>query len=510
MTTATLDRFRGHGPDAPLDLSSVSPTVAKSIVGRLADGTMPALAETLTKADNCAHPVRLAGASQTVDLRTGEIVGTFRSIDEPMGLLFKPCGNRREAVCRSCSRLYARDTFELISTGLNGGKGVPATVNANPLLFVTLTAPSFGPVHGVRDGNQPCYPRTRLAMCPHGRRLTCWAHHGSADPRVGAPLCRECYDIESAIVWQWHAPELWRRFTIALRRQLAVELGLRDRDLKHHARLEYAKVAEFQARGLVHFHALVRIDGPDGAGSPAPIGAATLEEAVRRAADTVRCTALPIDERDVERTLRFGAQTHVRIVRAGSVAGDEITAEQVAGYLAKYSTKSASADPLHPLPHLALFAESCRALSARALAGCPFGCDERTGSRRPRLCGDCAQNPYALLGRWASMLGFRGHFSTKSRRYSVTLGALRRARRRFQSLTSGAGNRAAPLDLRELEEQLMADDDEATLVIGSWTYDGSGWPRAGDKALADAAASRAREYAKWRAEQRHAPGHDNR
>jgi hypothetical protein len=49
----------------------------------------------------------------------------------------------------------------------------------------------------------------------------------------------------------------------------------------------------------------------------------------------------------------------------------------------------------------------------------------------------------------------------------------------------------------------MADDEETTLVVGTWAYKGSGWPRAGDKALADAAASRAREYATWRAEQRH-------
>ena len=29
------------------------------------------------------------------------------------------------------------------------------------------------------------------------------------------------------------------------------------------------------------------------------------------------------------------------------------------------------------------------------------------------------------LAAWAHMLGFRGHFSTKSRAYSITLGALR-------------------------------------------------------------------------------------
>jgi hypothetical protein len=101
------------------------------------------------------------------------------------------------------------------------------------------------------------------------------------------------------------------------------------------------------------------------------------------------------------------------------------------------------------------------------------------------------------------MLGFRGHFSTKSRRYSVTLGVLRRARRRFQRLTADVRRNGATLDTRDLEARLMAEDDEeTTLVVGSWIYEGTGWPRAGDKALADAAASRAREYARWRADQR--------
>lgn len=376
MTTEGRGRFRGHGPDAPLDLGDLRGAEVDSIVGRLSDGTMPALADTLAKVGNCAHPVRLVGGSEIVDLCTGEIVDTFRSVDEPLGLLYKPCGNRRETVCPSCSRIYARDTFELISTGLNGGKGVPTAVKANPLLFVTLTAPSFGLVHGVRDGKQPCHPRSR-AMCPHGRRLTCWAQHEAHDRRVGAPLCPECYDTASAIVWQWHAPELWRRFTIALRRELSTSLGVTERDLRRHARLEYAKVAEFQARGLVHFHALVRVDGPDGPGSPSPTPAARLQEAVRRAAEAVRCTAPPVDEGDVERILRFGAQTDVRIVREGSVADDQITSEQVAAYLAKYSTKSATADPRHPLPHLVSLTEFCRVLSARAVAGCPFAVKSR-------------------------------------------------------------------------------------------------------------------------------------
>ncbi len=74
------------------------------------------------------------------------------------------------------------------------------------------------------------------------------------------------------------------------------------------------------------------------------------------------------------------------------------------------------------------------------------------------------------------MLGFRGHFATKSRRYSITLGALRRARRRAQALIAERNATGRPLDLAALEADLLADDDdETTLVIGHWTYAGTGW-----------------------------------
>jgi hypothetical protein len=100
------------------------------------------------------------------------------------------------------------------------------------------------------------------------------------------------------------------------------------------------------------------------------------------------------------------------------------------------------------------------------------------------------------------MLGFRGHFSTKSRSYSITLGRLRRARQRFQALAAEARRVGEPLDVRDLETRLLADDEDTTLVIGSWGYQGTGWTQPGDEALALAAAARAREYDQWRAEQR--------
>jgi hypothetical protein len=60
------------------------------------------------------------------------------------------------------------------------------------------------------------------------------------------------------------APELWRRFTITLRRSLARQAGLTNKALAAQLRVSYAKVAEYQRRGVVHFHAIIRLDGPAG------------------------------------------------------------------------------------------------------------------------------------------------------------------------------------------------------------------------------------------------------
>lgn len=58
------------------------------------------------------------------------------------------------------------------------------------------------------------------------------------------------------------------------------------------------------------------------------------------------------------------------------------------------------------------------------------------------------------------------------------------------------------MDVADLEARLLAEDDEeeTTLVIGSWTYVGTGWRNETETALAHASAGRAREYAQWRAD----------
>ena len=57
-----------------------------------------------------------------------------------------------------------------------------------------------------------------------------------------------------------HAGELWRRFTTYLPRHLAALAGLPVTWLRDMIKIRYVKVTEYQARGVVHFHAVFRLD----------------------------------------------------------------------------------------------------------------------------------------------------------------------------------------------------------------------------------------------------------
>jgi hypothetical protein len=66
------------------------------------------------------------------------------------------------------------------------------------------------------------------------------------------------------------------------------------------------------------------------------------------------------------------------------------------------------------------------------------------------------------------MLGFRGHWSTKSRRYSTTMTALRRARVAF-------ARRRRARDGIPLDAWGRPEDDQAVIVLATWTYVATGY-----------------------------------
>src|SRR4029077_14298261 len=138
--------------------------------------------------------------------------------------------------------------------------------------------------------------------------------------------------------WNAHAPELWRRTMISLRRRL-------DQLAKPaHIKLSYAKVAEFQARGAIHFHALFRLDGYDPADPtrllppPPHLTTAALDDAIRLAAAGAWFATVPHPAKAGGWDINRGGQLDRRPVSISP--GGAITSGQVAGYLAKYVTKA--------------------------------------------------------------------------------------------------------------------------------------------------------------------------
>jgi hypothetical protein len=206
---------------------------------------------------NCANPVRLRGHIDAIDRATGETATTYDTTNEPGGVLRIPCGDRREHICPACSEVYKGDAPQIIRSGLTGGKGIPESVATHPCMFATLTAPGFGPVHTIctgRGGRRlDCRPRrdAHHRRCPHGRDLSCSRHHREDDPRLGTPLCPDCYDYAGHVLFNALAPELWRRFTIYLPRQLARLAGISQRQLRREVRVRFVKVAEYQHRGII-------------------------------------------------------------------------------------------------------------------------------------------------------------------------------------------------------------------------------------------------------------------
>ncbi len=213
----------------------------------------------------------MRGGIDSIDVATGEVRSVFSTVGEPDETLLKCCGNRREAVCPSCAATYRGDAFQLVAAGMRGGKGVPETVAGHPMVFLTLTAPGFGPVHSRRvvdDNARRCRPRRKGETCPHGVALACNEVHEEDDPRLGEPICAECFDYEHAVLWNALAPELWRRTSNQMPRELARLTDRKQCQLR--VRASYVKVAEYQRRGSLHFHLVLRLDGVDQDGDVIP------------------------------------------------------------------------------------------------------------------------------------------------------------------------------------------------------------------------------------------------
>jgi hypothetical protein len=395
----------------------------------------------------CRHPVRIRGV-----VVEGEGQGRslrFSTDSLPDGVFLKACGSRRETRCPACAHTYRADARHLVRAGLIGGKGVDESVSLHPAVLLTLTAPSFGVVHTARSG-ATCRSGHPPYRCIHDRPTTCAAHHHADDDLVSTPLCPDCYDYEAAILHNAHTPELWRRTTIYLHRQLAAVLELTQAETRRVVRLSFCRVAEYQRRGIVHLHAIIRADTPEG-GLP-PVAVDELSLACVRATKTVRV----VHSRG---EVAWGSQVDVQVLDR-----DEGRAKRIASYVAKYATKST---------------EDSGVLDR------PIRTDEDLASRllTPHLrkmletawaLGEDPELSNLHLRRYAHTLGFNGQFLTKSRRYSSTFANLRAERAQWREERRHRG--VAPPEHTASECLLDAD---------CWEVVGVGWANRGEARFAD-------------------------
>jgi hypothetical protein len=261
-----------------------------------------------------------------------------------------------------------------------------------------------------------------------------------------------------------------------LPRELARLLAVKQCDLD--VLVSYVKVAEFQRRGALHFHLVLRLDGNDGPPS-SEHGHQLLIDAVLAAVRHVTVESPAPDERGrlagsmpgQPRAIRWGAQVEVRSLDS---RGSAEAAASCAGYIAKYATKS-----------------------TEAVGGLMDRLDEADVARlkvRPhvRRYVECAWRLGGLrhlrelrLRRWAHQLGFRGHCFTKSRRYSTTFTALRRARHEHVLQQVHGGERRDPWG-RPVREQACGE-------LRRWHFTGSGYRTLGDAWLAESGRKRDEE-----------------
>lgn len=155
--------------------------------------------------------------------------GCARPVRTALGVWVR-CGSRRKLRCEACAKLYHGDWSTIGRSGIVGAD--PARF---AFFFLTLTAPSFGAVHRVPK-NADAAPK----------RCGCMAVHAVSDVTLrGVPLDSDAYDYDGQAAWNRDSGVLWSNTVRRLRDVMPT--------------LEFFMVREWQARGVLHVHALVRV-----------------------------------------------------------------------------------------------------------------------------------------------------------------------------------------------------------------------------------------------------------
>ena len=392
----------------------------------------------------------------------------------PDGVIYKPCGNRRATVCPGCAETYHRDAYQLLRAGLIGGKGITPDRRHPPGRVRHLHRPVLrhrphpaGPPAHLRRQDPLPLPAAALPRPPQPRHLPARPPRRLLHP---APPRRP--QARPAAVPGLLRPrppgrlEPARRRTVAAhqtshrtpprparRRRGSPRPVLRPEAARSPVRVSHGKAAEFQARGAVHFHALLRLDGVDPADPDR-------DRSRHRPASPSPTSTTPSGRPPPP------SATPPRRIPPSPAAGrspgapDRHPTHHPAGTGTSPTgwspATSPSTPPKPPKPP---------ATPPPASPPTPSTCTPTRTAPTPTAsstpAGASAPHPgYVSLRRWAHMLGFGGHFLTKARRYSVRFRDLRQARITYRR-RQDTGPEHGPIRTAD------HTDDETILIIGT-------------------------------------------
>lgn len=162
-----------------------------------------------------------------------------RPVETAGGFLVR-CGSRRVAVCPSCAEMVRGDWATIARSGVFD----PPAGKRFRFYLLTLTAPSFGSAHAIPNA----------AKGHEARRCRCGARHTEADAALsGVPVDPDAYDYAGTVAFNYGFGRLWNN----------TKTRLRDA----WESLAFFAVREWQDRGVLHLHAIIRIDACE-AGPP--------------------------------------------------------------------------------------------------------------------------------------------------------------------------------------------------------------------------------------------------
>lgn len=165
-------------------------------------------------APHCLHPMRIVAA------------------DAPRGYRIVRCGSKSWSYCSHCANLYQMDQNTVVGSGCLR-RQLDKKVEDFKFYAVTLSAPSFGKVHSYSsvEGQYRC---------------ACGGfHYKDTDPLLGVPVQKYYYRYSDHIRWNAHVTELLK-YTM---KYLADKIPA----------MEYVAAREWQRRGVLHVHLLVRV-----------------------------------------------------------------------------------------------------------------------------------------------------------------------------------------------------------------------------------------------------------